>query len=116
MPFVSRDPSGRIVALSDTPPADVSSADGGEQLPATHPEVLAFLFGDGDDPQARLFASDLALIRVVEDLVEVLVKKHVITLTDLPAAAQDKLMGRRSLRAYLSGVSGLIDGDVGKLI
>lgn len=111
MPFVTRDPSGRIVALSEDPPSD-----GAEHLAAGHPEVLAFLFRDGDDPQARLFASDLALIRVVEDLVEVLVKKHVIALTDLPGAAQDKLMGRRSLRSYLSGVSGLMDGDSEKII
>lgn len=111
MPYVTRDATGRIVALAETAPAE-----GAEELPSTHPDVLDFVFVDVDDSSRRFLASDLALIRVVEDLVEVLVRKHAITMTDLPAAAQDKLMDRRSLRAYLSGMSGLIEGDLGKVI
>lgn len=114
MPYVTRDDQGRVTALSETAPAE-----GAESLPAAHPEVLDFLFraaGAEDEPARRFLASDLGLIRVVEDLVEVLVRKHVLTLTDLPAAAQDKLLERRSLRAYLSGVTGMFDGDDAKII
>lgn len=110
MPYVTRDATGRIVALAETAPAE-----GAEELPSTHPDVLDFVFVDVHSSR-HFLASDLALIRVVEDLVEVLVRKHVIAMTDLPAAAQDKLMDRRSLRTYLSGMSGLIEGDLGKVI
>jgi hypothetical protein len=108
MPYVCRNAQGRVVGLSEQPsdPAD-------ESLPASHPDVLDFLFRDTGDERAsaRFLASDLAFIRVVEDLVAVLVEKRVIAFTDLPPAAQDKLLDRRSMRSYLSGVSGVFAAD-----
>ncbi|MBI3444854.1 MAG: hypothetical protein HY055_05740 [Magnetospirillum sp.] len=114
MPYVSRDALGKVIALSE------DKAEGlAENLPASHPDILDFLFRDtdGERASARFLASDLAFIRVVEDLVAVLVEKRVIAFTDLPAAAQDKLLDRRSMRSYLSGVSGVFGADgEGKII
>ncbi|RAU22035.1 hypothetical protein CU669_10085 [Paramagnetospirillum kuznetsovii] len=113
MPYVSRDIAGKVIGLSE------DSADGAsENLPASHPDVLDFLFRDtaGDRASSRFLASDLGFIRVVEDLVAVLIEKRVITFTDLPAPAQDKLLGRRSLRSYLSDVSGVFENGEGKII
>jgi hypothetical protein len=108
MPFVSRDAHGRVVGLSEEA-SDLAT----ENLPASHPDVLDFLFRDttGEQASARFLASDLGFIRVVEDLVAVLVEKRLIAFTDLPPAAQDKLLDRRSLRSYLSGVSGVFSAD-----
>lgn len=108
MPYVSRDAEGRVVGLFEQ-----AAENAAESLPASHPDVLDFLFRDtaGERGSARFLASDLAFIRVVEDLVAVLVEKRVIAFTDLPAAAQDKLLDRRSMRSYLSGVSGVFSGD-----
>ncbi len=113
MPYVSRDSAGKVVGLSDAP-----SDQAVESLPASHPDVLDFLFRDtgAERASARFLASDLAFIRVVEDLVALLVEKRAIAFTDLPAAAQDKLLDRRSLRSYLSGVSGVFEGGEGKII
>ena len=113
MPYVSRDPAGKVIALSDA-----ASGDEGECLPASHPDVLDFLFRDtgGERLSPRFLASDLAFIRVVEDLVAVLIEKRVIALTDLPPAAQDKLLDRRSLRSYLSDVAGVFESGEGKII
>ncbi|CAA7628049.1 conserved hypothetical protein [Candidatus Terasakiella magnetica] len=113
MPYVCRDPSGKVIALSETEAEGMC-----ENLPASHPDILDFLFRDtaGDRGSARFLASDLGFIRVVEDLVAVLVEKRVIAITDLPAAAQDKLMDRRSLRSYLSGMSGMYEEGEGKII
>lgn len=110
MPYVIRDAEGRVAGLVET------GSDAAEMLPATHPDVLDFLARDQTVPTSRFLASDLALIRVVEDLIEVLVRKHVIALTDLPAPAQEKLLDRRSMRAYLSDVSGVFDEGDGKII
>lgn len=63
----------------------------------------------------RLASSDQALIRVLEDLVETLVSRNVIHFTDLPEAAQTKLLERRSLRRSLNGLQ-LLQEDEQKLI
>jgi len=113
MPYVSRDTAGKVIALSES-----ASEGATELLPASHPDLLDFLFRDteADRGSARFLASDLAFIRVVEDLVAVLVEKRVIAFTDLPPAAQDKLLDRRSMRSYLSGVSGVFEDGEGKII
>ena len=65
--------------------------------PEKQAEVLAFL-ADQPGSSAHFIASDLAFVRVVEDMLEVLLEKGVLSFTDLPAAAQSKVMERKSLR------------------
>nr|WP_290950731.1 tryptophan synthase subunit beta like protein [Halomonas sp.] len=62
------------------------------------PEVFAFL-AQQTGQSAQMIASDLAFVRVVEDMLEVLLAKGVLSFTDLPPAAQSKVMERKSLRA-----------------
>jgi len=82
-------------------------------VPAAHPDVLHFLEASGeqlsDEDRRHLLASlDNAMIRVVEDLVDVLIRKQVIMLTDLPIHAQRKVMARRETRDRLLGQSGFM--------
>jgi hypothetical protein len=59
-----------------------------------------------------LSQSDAAIARVLEDLIEVLIVRGVIQFTDLPEAAQNKLMTRRQTRAKLSNSLQLLpEGD-----
>ena len=101
MPFVARDPEGRITALH----AD-STGDAREELAADDPDLLAFVGAHVRLAEIRneLEASDLELIRVIEDLIAVLIDNGVIKLTDLPQAAQRKLTQRGALRAQLGGL------------
>ncbi|WP_249115757.1 hypothetical protein [Azoarcus sp. L1K30] len=92
--FVKRDESGRIVAASLEIRGDVC-----EPVEEGAPELLAF--GRGDSSEATLTASDLRLVRVLEDIVDLLIERDVIRFTDLPEQAQEKLMERRSLRASM---------------
>ena len=64
-----------------------------------------------------LSQTDAAIARVLEDLIDVLITKGVIQFTDLPEAAQTKLMTRRQTRAKLSNSLNLLpeDGDEGFL-
>ena len=57
---------------------------------------LASLTGSGEF--TRL---DAELIRVIEDVVDVLIDRGLLRLTDLPAEAQRKLMTRKGARARL---------------
>jgi intein/homing endonuclease len=62
---------------------------------------------DGSFEEARFLAgrrlteTDTGTTRVLDDLVDTLIRKGVISLTDLPVAAQDKLNERIGLRASL---------------
>jgi hypothetical protein len=103
MPYINRDAGGGITGLSEQEPEG-----GGEQLPLSHPEVQSFL----KNARERLSSSDAETIRVIEDLVDVLIQKKVILLTDLPAAAQQKLSERQSMRSDLHVLGDLmVDED-----
>ena len=69
-----------------------------------------------EEPEAQqaeelLSQSDTAIARVLEDLIDVLITRGVIQFTDLPEAAQDKLLSRRQTRARLKDSLQLLPGD-----
>jgi hypothetical protein len=97
MPYARRDADGRILSLHRDP-----TVLGDVDLPATDPEVEAFLSrtaadGSGGDPSDFL-RLDADFVRVIEDVIDTLIARNVINLTDLPAEAQAKLMQRKSFR------------------
>ena len=63
----------------------------------------------------KLAESDQALIRVVEDLIDTLIGKDLLRFTDLPEAAQAKLLERRNLRHSVNALN-LLQDDDSKLI
>lgn len=113
MLYARRHADGRIEAIFHKKPRGRS-----ESVAADHPDVVAFLAaaggkrGDtkrkGNTKQApgnngpvlggMWTNDDLAMVRVVEDLIDVLIQKNLITLTDLPLPAQRKLMSRHGKR------------------
>lgn len=102
MPYVTRDAQGLINSVSMGPSA------GATELPADSPELVEFMskvMGQG-----TLLQSDLRLVRVLEDLINLLIDREVIRFTDLPLAAQEKLMERRSMRQSMGGLD-LLSGD-----
>lgn len=109
MPFVRRDAEGRIDAVYDRPEGGAN-----EELPPDDPEIADFM---GFDAESQLkndewMQSDLALARVIEDVIDVLIEKNVISFTDLPEGAQTKLIKRQGLRSELSYVAKLFgEGD-----
>jgi hypothetical protein len=101
MPYVQRDARGRITSIHR------HAVPGAEHLPSGHPElkqVLGALAAAAPapvppPPAERSFASlDADLIRVLEDLVDVLVARNILRITDLPAEAQHKLFARKHFR------------------
>ncbi len=60
--------------------------------------------------------SDLSLVRVLEDVVDVLIEKGAFMFTDLPEKAQIKLRGRSGFRkqfAYVETLFGEDDAEFG---
>ena len=91
MPYVRRNSSGQIVALS------VEALDGFELVSEDDLDLSEFELRQWA-AHNRLRESDLAVVRVLDDLINLLIDKNVIRFTDLPDAAQKKLLDRRGLR------------------
>lgn len=114
MPFIKRGTTGEVIALFRE-----RAAEAGEYLPPTHPEVQQFIGleqvvqGSAGQPESRQYmaSSDLEMIRVYEDLVDILISKHVVVLTDFPQAAQEKLMRRKRLRSSFSSLTEALAGE-----
>lgn len=103
MPYVKRDEQGRITAVTLQPESGLA------EVPAHSPELLDFMGRLGIE-QGALQQSDMRLVRVLEDLIDLLIDRDVIRFTDLPLPAQEKLMERRSMRQSL-GALDLLGGS-----
>ena len=107
MPYVTRNAEGKIIAASAEPVAGAA-----EEVAAEDPELRVFiesLVHGGDE----LALSDFKLIRAIEDVVDLLISKNIICITDLPPAVQEKLLQRRSLRHSLNALKLIGDDDQG---
>lgn len=68
---------------------------------------------DAETPTGRVdfTRSDMEMIRVYEDLMDILMAKRIILLTDFPQAAQEKIVKRKKLRSSLAPITGMFAAD-----
>ncbi|MBN3100252.1 tryptophan synthase subunit beta, partial [Pectobacterium brasiliense] len=59
----------------------------------------------------QLMQRDLEMFRVLEDLIQVLIQKGVVSITDFPQAAQLKLINSAQAREALNGGLNKLIGD-----
>ena len=110
--YVQRDAQGELIRVEAAAYAEAT-----ETLPADHHEIQAWYANEAvENSLKQLKQSDFEMIRVLDDLIQVLTRKGVISVTDLPPAAQAKLMDRNQAREALGGLSQLIDDDEKGLI
>jgi len=109
MPFVHRDENGTVLAAYE------EYLEGTEEVDPNDPDLKEFIHRNlpqvGNILENEWVLSDLALARVLEDLIEILMDKKVIMFTDFPEGAQQKLRERRGLRKELSYVEDLFVSD-----
>jgi hypothetical protein len=90
MPFIVRNQQGAITCLMREAPSSDT-----EFLAVDHADVTAFL---GAPAEAAFDRLDADFVRVIEDVIDTLIVKNVINITDLPERAQAKLFARKSFR------------------
>ena len=96
MPFVRRNAEGQVESLHRT------AADAGSEfLPDGHPDVQAFV-GNSDPARDDFSRLDADFVRVIEDVIDTLIVKNILNITDLPEQAQAKLFARKSFRERVS--------------
>jgi hypothetical protein len=109
MLYIERNADGKIAAIHQTPTDKAT-----EKKTMLDEEIIAFLGKDGElDSWIQLLSvSDVSIIRVIEDLIDVLVKKNIIMLTDLPEEARDKLKERKRVRKKLETESLIVNNII----
>ena len=106
MPFVSRDDQGNISGVSDN--ADPNFP---EEISADHPDLIRYVTAAALSSKAirdELAQSDFKMVRLVDDLIDLLIDRGVIQFTDLPPAAGEKYLQRQGARHRLQTWSSLI--------
>lgn len=108
MPYVKRDEKGKVIELYDTPKAEDE-----EWLEINSPEIVTFIktIKTAEDARQSLTDTDTEMVRVVEDLIDLLMERQIFTYTELPEAVQIKLNARKQLRADMGSLEGLISDD-----
>ena len=108
MVFVSRNSQQKIIALYSE-----SGDNHDEEMNINSDEVSHFLKNLAQETPnyLDLLQSDLEFIRVIDDLIEVLLKKNIITITDFPKPVLAKMMTRKGIRDQLSPLTEIIHAD-----
>jgi hypothetical protein len=96
MPYVRRNVEGSIVSLHRE-----SSLEAAEFVDEKHPDVAVFL-GRAPQKPEEFSKLDADFVRVIEDVIDTLIVKNIINISDLPAEAQAKLFARKSFRERVS--------------
>lgn len=103
MPYVRRNAQGRVESLHRTaaPEADEFLADDDD-------EVREFVGLGASSDFGKL---DADFVRVIEDVIDALIVRNLINVTDLPDQAQAKLFARKSFRERLGRSSLRLFGE-----
>jgi hypothetical protein len=106
MLYVERNAENEIIAIHPAPTAKAT-----EQKSVMDKELIDFLNANiGEDPWLKVLSmSDMGTVRILEDLIDVLIRKNVILLTDLPEEAQTKIRERKIARQKISTQEFMVD-------
>ncbi|MFO7964966.1 MAG: hypothetical protein R6U50_13670 [Desulfobacterales bacterium] len=106
MLYVERDRDGKIISLHKQPKPGVD-----EQKTVMDDEVLAFIENttNSDAYMQLLSLSDSGAVRIIEDLIDLLVRKNIIHFMELPKVAREKIIERRHIREKLSTQNIVVD-------
>lgn len=98
MIYINRDENGKIKDI------DFSEKEGYEKNSIFNEEIKQFIIDSNNKDLIKMtmMKLDLEMVRVSEDIVEILIQKGIMLFTDLPEAVQNKLLFKRFLRESLS--------------
>jgi hypothetical protein len=107
MPYITRDKKGAIIAIYN------DEGDDRQWEEPNIPDVIAYIKKMDPSHIAKqvLTESDNDMVRVIEDLIELLMEKQVFVYTELPEAVQEKLTARKQLRQKMNSLANLINED-----
>ena len=96
MPYIRRGPDGQIESLHRHGDSSM------EFLPEGDSELMGFIGHTPSTAPGEFSRLDADFVRVIEDVIDTLIVKNIINITDLPGEAQAKLFARKSFRERVS--------------
>lgn len=107
MIYIKRNADNKIEDIRFTPNPDY------EFSSLFDPEIKEFIEETQNAELIKkiLKTMDLEMVRVIEDLVDILVDRRLILFTDLPEPVQNKLLFKRSIRENLAPETSMIDEE-----
>lgn len=108
MPYITRNNKGEIAEIHNSPDNEEAS-----WIDPSNPEILGFIKRIETTEKARqaLTGTDYEMMRVVEDLIDMLMERQIFLFTELPEPVQAKLNARKQLRKDMSSLDNLINED-----
>jgi hypothetical protein len=106
MLYVERARDGKIAALYSS-----LRPNAGEQKSIMDEEILDFLHTtvSADSRKLLLALSDMGIIRLLEDLIDLLIQKNIILFTELPEQAQERITERKRIRETMDSQDLMVD-------
>lgn len=111
MPYIERDKDHKIIAIYKDRKPGLEKA-----CIVSDSEVMAFLLADQEFNQENnlsMLASDIVFVCVLEDLIDILIKKNIVLFTDFPEEAIKRMQEREKLRERLQQFRSALPGDEG---
>lgn len=107
MPYVIKDQHGKVIVIYED-----AQEQGVIWVNDDDPDVELFRKNNNENKaKTSLETSDLELIRVIEDLTELLIKKQIFAFTELPEFAQKKLGKRQKIRNDMISLKTLLSDE-----
>lgn len=109
MIYIERNASGEIHNIEFTP------ADNLEEISLHDPELTEFIKNSADSDEiveSVLNRLDLDMVRVIEDLIDIMISRNLMIFTDLPEPVQNKLLFKRKMRNLKSETSIIDDNEL----
>ncbi|MDK9708581.1 MAG: hypothetical protein OEL83_16175 [Desulforhopalus sp.] len=108
MLYIERNEQGEIIAVK----RDAGELEK-ETAAASGSDILEFLSANASkDSMLELLAMmDSGIVRIVEDLIDVLIKKNLIMFSELPHEAQEKIFYRKQIRQRIKNETIIVDDE-----
>jgi hypothetical protein len=94
--YIKKDSNNTIIDLS------LEIKEGFEKKSIFDQEIKKFLKNDKEKIKTILCEIDLSMVRITEDLIDILIQNENMLFTDLPEVVQNKLNFKKMLREQLS--------------
>jgi len=109
MLYIKRDKDGVINDILFTPGPDR------EEISLHDPKLKEFIENSPNSTelvQQVLNQLDLDMVRVIEDVIDILIDKNLMLFTDLPTPVQNKILFKKTIRNISNNTSIMVDEEL----